>query len=136
MKISLNVNRVLHDLQVDAGENLLKVMRRLGFFSVKHGCETGECGACAVLLDGKPINSCVYLAAQAEGHHIQTIEDIGEHPELGWVRQVGHVLNFSGMSGIIRRHAPTFAQHTEEVLQELGYDWESIGKFQEDGVIL
>lgn len=84
MKISLNVNRVLHDLQVDAGENLLKVMRRLGFFSVKHGCETGECGACAVLVNGKPINSCVYLATQAEGHHIQTIEDMGEHPELGW----------------------------------------------------
>ncbi|MGB2910060.1 MAG: (2Fe-2S)-binding protein, partial [Anaerolineales bacterium] len=84
MKISLNVNRVLHDLQVDAGENLLKVMRRLGFFSVKHGCETGECGACAVLLDGKPINSCVYLAAQAEGHLIQTVEDMGEHPEQGW----------------------------------------------------
>ncbi len=63
---------------------MLAVLRRLGYFGVKHGCETGECGACAVLLDGKPVNSCVMLAAQAEGHAIQTIEALGEHPEQGW----------------------------------------------------
>jgi len=61
-------------------EKLLVALRRLGFYGVKHGCETGDCGACTVLLDGKPINSCVMLAAQAEGHSIQTIESLASIP--------------------------------------------------------
>ena len=84
MKIQLLINNLLHDSDVSPGESLLKVLRRLGYFGVKHGCETGECGACAVLLDGKPVNSCLYLAAQAEGHQIRTIESMGEHPQQGW----------------------------------------------------
>ena len=80
----LKVNEIEHRVNIESGENLLKVLRSLGYFGVKHGCETGECGACTVLLDGKPVNSCVMLAAQAEGHHIETIESIGEHPEQGW----------------------------------------------------
>jgi putative selenate reductase molybdopterin-binding subunit len=84
MKLQLLINDVLQDVQVFPGESLLKVLRRLGYFSVKHGCETGECGACAVLLDGKPVNTCVYLAAQAQGHDIRTLESIGEHPQQGW----------------------------------------------------
>ncbi len=84
MKIQLHVNDVLHEVAVAPGETLLKVLRRLGFYSVKHGCETGDCGACAVLLDGRPINSCVFLAAQAVGHRIQTVESLGEPPEQGW----------------------------------------------------
>jgi putative selenate reductase molybdopterin-binding subunit len=84
MKLQLLINNVLQDVEALPGESLLKVLRRSGYFGVKHGCETGECGACAVLLDGKPVNTCVYLAAQAEGHDIQTIESVGQHPELGW----------------------------------------------------
>ena len=84
MELSLNINGTVHALDVFPGENLLKAMRRLGYFGTKHGCETGECGACTLLLDGKPVNSCVMLAAQAQGHSIQTIESIGEHPEQGW----------------------------------------------------
>jgi putative selenate reductase molybdopterin-binding subunit len=84
MKLQLLINNLLQDIETQPGESLLKVLRRLGYFGVKHGCETGECGACAVLLDGKPVNTCVYLAAQAEGHEIRTIESLGEHPELGW----------------------------------------------------
>jgi putative selenate reductase molybdopterin-binding subunit len=84
MKLQLLINNVLQDVEALPGESLLKVLRRSGYFGVKHGCETGECGACAVLLDGKPVNTCVYLAAQAEGHDIQTIESIGQHPEQGW----------------------------------------------------
>jgi putative selenate reductase molybdopterin-binding subunit len=71
----------------------MNALRGLGIFGVKHGCETGECGACTVLLDGKPVNSCVMLAAQAEGHAIQTVEALGEHPEQGWKVTEGlHVL--------------------------------------------
>ena len=84
MNITLQVNDKIHELDVQPGDSLLKVLRAQGYFSVKHGCETGECGSCAVLLDGKPVNTCVMLAAQAEGHRIETIEAIGEHPEQGW----------------------------------------------------
>jgi putative selenate reductase molybdopterin-binding subunit len=84
MELRLNINGTVHELDVFPGESLLKALRRLGYYGIKHGCETGECGACTLLFDGKPVNSCVMLAAQAEGHSIQTIESIGEHPEQGW----------------------------------------------------
>lgn len=89
MNLTLQINGTEHNLPVAPGETLLAVLRRLGYYGVKHGCETGECGACAVLLDGKPVNTCIMLAAQAEGHRIQTIESIGEHPEQGWRTTAG-----------------------------------------------
>src|SRR4030067_2238284 len=96
MNISLNINGVSRPIAASPGENLLSVLRRGGYFGVKHGCETGECGACAVLLDSKPVNSCVMLAAQAVGHSIQTIESVGEHPVQGWKATGGlHVLQKS-----------------------------------------
>ena len=89
MDLTFKVNGTNHKLQAHPGETLLVALRRLGYFGVKHGCETGDCGACTVLLDGKPINTCVMLAAQAEGHSIQTIEALGEHPEQGWKTTAG-----------------------------------------------
>ena len=89
MELTLRVNGLDLDLDVPAGASLLAALRSAGFFGVKHGCETGECGACTVLLDGKPVNSCVMLAAQAEGHTLETIEGIGEHPEQGWKTTAG-----------------------------------------------
>jgi len=89
MHLQLTINEQTIQTQADSGESLLALLRRLGYFGVKHGCETGECGACAVLLDGKPANSCLLLAAQAEGHTIQTIESLGEHPEQGWKTTAG-----------------------------------------------
>src|SRR3990170_7684933 len=89
MIINLSVNDSQHQLNCNSGESLLNALRSEGFYSIKHGCETGECGACAVLIDGRPVNSCVHLAAQAEGHHIQTVEDIGARPELGWKTTAG-----------------------------------------------
>ncbi|NIL96295.1 MAG: xanthine dehydrogenase, partial [Planctomycetales bacterium] len=68
---------------------LLNVLRYTGHHGVKHGCETGECGACTVLLDGRPVNACVYLAAQAEGHRLETIEAVGQHPKQGWKSTAG-----------------------------------------------
>ncbi|MEW6718142.1 MAG: molybdopterin cofactor-binding domain-containing protein [Chloroflexota bacterium] len=84
MNMLLTVNGQTHGLDVPVGETLRVTLRRLGYYGVKHGCETGECGACTVLLDGKPVNTCVLLTAQAEGHVIQTIEAVGQHPGLGW----------------------------------------------------
>ena len=89
MKLHLNINRIEHELDIAAGDSLLKALRSLGYFGVKHGCETGDCGACAVLLDGKPINTCNLLAAQAESHRIETIEAVGQHPEQGWKTTTG-----------------------------------------------
>ena len=96
MILSLNINETIFDVEASVGESLLTILRRLGFFGVKHGCESGECGACAVLLDGKPVNTCVMLAAQAVGHKIETIEALGEHPEQGWKPSEGlHALQKS-----------------------------------------
>jgi putative selenate reductase molybdopterin-binding subunit len=89
MKIQLSINQISHTIDVSPGESLLKALRKLGYFGVKHGCETGECGACTVLLDSRSVNSCLYLAAQAEGHPIQTIESVGQHPEQGWKETPG-----------------------------------------------
>ena len=85
MITKFSVNGKVHEVEVQANTNLLSVLRELGYFGVKHGCETGECGACAVLIDGVMINSCVYSAMQADGKSIETIEAVGEHPDQGWI---------------------------------------------------
>ena len=85
MYIEFNLNGSQVGMEVSAGSTLLSVLREhLGLFGVKHGCETGECGACAVLLDGVPVNACVILIPQVQGRNIETIESMGEHPEQGW----------------------------------------------------
>jgi len=84
MKIDLTINGEAQVWEVAANETLLAALRSRGLFGAKHGCETGECGACTVLLDGRPVASCVLLAAQAGGHAVTTIEALGEHPEKGW----------------------------------------------------
>jgi putative selenate reductase molybdopterin-binding subunit len=85
MRINLTVNDRPVSMDVPASTTLLEALRSaLGLFGAKHGCETGECGACTILFDGMPVNSCVMLAAQADGHRLSTIEAVGEHPALGW----------------------------------------------------
>lgn len=56
---------------------LLRLLRNLGFTEVKSGCEKGDCGSCAVLLDGEPVNSCLTLALQAQGKEITTVKGLG-----------------------------------------------------------
>jgi putative selenate reductase molybdopterin-binding subunit len=94
MIIHPQVNHMMVSWEVEPGQTLLEVLRREGLFSVKSGgCRKGECGACTVLLDGKPVNSCQMLAVQADGHKVVTTESVGEHPERGWKRTVGlHVV--------------------------------------------
>jgi len=84
MRITLTVNEYEHIIDAPPGNSLLESLRSLGYFGVKQGCETGECGACTVLLDGRPVNACVMLATQAQGHQVETIEAVGQHPEQGW----------------------------------------------------
>lgn len=90
MRIYFTLNGDLIEWDVEPADTLLSVLRRQGLFGVKSGgCSKGECGACAVLLDGKPVNSCTLLAAQVTGHRIETIEAMGEHPEQGWKKTTG-----------------------------------------------
>ena len=76
MRIHARINGEDRNLEVQPGALLLHALRRAGYYGVKHGCETGECGACAVVVDGKLVNSCVMLAAQADGRAILTIEGV------------------------------------------------------------
>ncbi len=75
MQISILLNGEKREFDVPPNMTLLSLLRyRAGCFSVKHGCETGECGACAVLMDGKLIASCAHLAAQADERELITLE--------------------------------------------------------------
>ncbi len=82
---TLHVNGVAYAVTADAGRNLLSVIRgEIGLTGTKEGCDDCECGACMVLLDGAPVNSCSYLAAQAQDRQITTVEGVmdgdGLHP--------------------------------------------------------
>ena len=83
--ITLKVNGTDHELAVNPNQTLADVIRYdIGLTGTKKGCEAGECGACTVIMDGRPINSCLVLAVQANGRTILTIEgvetDEGLHP--------------------------------------------------------
>lgn len=75
--IHVTVNGREMDLQVDVRESLLDVLRnRLHLTGTKQGCGVGECGACAVLVDGNTMDSCIYLAVWADGKNITTVEGL------------------------------------------------------------
>ena len=78
MRIKIAVNGQAFDVDVPAGETLVELLRRLGFKSVKDGCYTGTCGGCTVLMNEKPVASCIMLAAQADGASITTLEGLAD----------------------------------------------------------
>ncbi|MFL5624218.1 MAG: molybdopterin-dependent oxidoreductase [Ktedonobacteraceae bacterium] len=82
MELELRINGMIKSLDVAPNESLMTVLRQEGYFSIKHGCETGECGACTVLVDGVPRPSCVMLAAQAGGCTLTTVESLGSARKL------------------------------------------------------
>lgn len=85
MKVAatLTVNGVAYPLDLDPGTSLLHAVRdAIGLTGSKEGCDDSECGACMMLLDGKPVNSCSYLALQAQGSEVTTVEGLADGETL------------------------------------------------------
>ncbi|HKZ51224.1 MAG TPA: (2Fe-2S)-binding protein [Dehalococcoidia bacterium] len=75
--VSLKVNGELYEVLIPPWRTLLEALREtLGLTGAKRSCQEGQCGACTVLLDGRPINSCLYLAIEAQGREVLTIEGL------------------------------------------------------------
>ena len=82
--VSLDVNGISYPVEIAPDRSLLSVLREeIALTGTKEGCDDSECGACMVLLDGNPVNSCSYLALQAEGRAITTVEGLAADGELG-----------------------------------------------------
>ncbi len=87
-QIKFSVNGKDYELSVPPWRTLLEVIREeLGLTGTKEGCGLGECGACTVIMDGKTVNSCLVLAAEADGKQITTIEGLAKGDELHPLQQ-------------------------------------------------
>ncbi|MDX1662943.1 MAG: molybdopterin cofactor-binding domain-containing protein [Candidatus Promineifilaceae bacterium] len=82
MEITLSLNGEERTFSTDPDESLLRLLRRHGIFSVRFGSDTGETGAAAVLLDGRLVNADILLAAQADGHAVETVEGMAHGLDL------------------------------------------------------
>ena len=82
MNININVNGSDQTFEANDRLTLLHLLRGEGLHSVKHGCESGDCGACTVLVDERPVVCCIMLAAQAEGKSVVTLEGAGGRDEV------------------------------------------------------
>ena len=80
-ELNLAINGEERRANVRPGDTLMRVLReKLGLTGTKCGCENGDCGACTVLLDGKPVKSCMLLAVECEDAAVTTIEGLRDHP--------------------------------------------------------
>jgi aerobic-type carbon monoxide dehydrogenase small subunit (CoxS/CutS family) len=117
---TLRVNGTAYPVEVEGGATLLQTVRDvIGLTGSKEGCDDSECGACMMLLDGKPVNSCSYLALQAEGREITTVEglaaDGGLHPlQQAFLEQGGVQCGFctpgmliSAVALLMQKSSPT-----------------------------
>jgi aerobic-type carbon monoxide dehydrogenase small subunit (CoxS/CutS family) len=81
--VALNVNGIAYELELAPSTTLLYAVRdAVGLTGAKEGCDDSECGACMMLLDGKPVNSCSYLAVQADGREVTTVEGLASGGDL------------------------------------------------------
>lgn len=87
MQISVTVNSENKRFAIAASDILLDVLRRGGYTGVKKGCGTGDCGACTVIFNEKAVNSCMMMAAQADGAEITTIEGLARDGKLHPLQQ-------------------------------------------------
>lgn len=83
MMIRFSVNHRRHSVETNPCRRLIDVLRDdLGLCGTKEGCGVGECGACTVLLDGRPVNSCLVLVGSVDGCEVTTIEGVSNHSEI------------------------------------------------------
>jgi len=86
--IDFRLNGVSYTREVKTRQTLLEVLRdELGLMGTKVGCESGDCGSCTVLLNGKPVNSCLVLAVQADGCEVITVEGLEKNGKLDSLQQ-------------------------------------------------
>lgn len=76
MKVTFVLNDKVVEARVDPGQSLLEYLRGQGIYSVKYGCEGGECGSCTVIIEGKARNSCLVLMYMVEGQRVETLEGL------------------------------------------------------------
>src|SRR3954468_11367756 len=80
---TLRVNGIAYPVELEPHTTLLRAVReQVGLTGAKEGCDDSECGACMMLLDGEPVNACSYLALQAEGRDVTTVEGLADGGEL------------------------------------------------------
>ena len=86
--ITVTVNGSQESVDVPSNMTLLQMLReRLALTGTKNGCEAGECGACTVLLDGEPVNSCLVLAVEADGREVTTVEGLADGDRLSALQE-------------------------------------------------
>ena len=86
--ITLRVNGESHELLAPPWRTLLEVLREIiGLTGAKRSCQEGQCGACSVLIDGKSVNSCLYLAVEAQGKEITTVEGLAREGTLDQIQK-------------------------------------------------
>lgn len=86
--ITLTVNNEPYSITVQSHHTLLRVLReQLVLTGTKNGCSEGECGACTVLMDGQPVNSCLVLGVEADGHDFITVEGLANDGRLAPIQQ-------------------------------------------------
>jgi carbon-monoxide dehydrogenase small subunit len=80
---TMTVNGMAYPVEIDGDATLVRVLRdQVGLTGTKEGCDDCECGACMVMVDDRPVNSCTYLALQAEGSEITTVEGLADGETL------------------------------------------------------
>jgi carbon-monoxide dehydrogenase small subunit len=87
-RISMTINREYEQVDVPANMTLLQMLRdKLALTGTKNGCAAGECGACTVMLNGEPVNSCMVLAVECDGAEVLTVEGLAKDHVLDPVQQ-------------------------------------------------
>ena len=122
--MSLRVNGESMPVACPAHETLLETLReRLNLTGTKHGCELGECGACAVLLDGEPVLSCLVLTAAVQGRDVLTIEGVAQngapHPLQTALAELGAAQCGYCMPGMVLTAKALLAHNPAPTRQEI-----------------
>ena len=131
VRLALTVNGAAVDVDVETGELLLDVLReRLGLTGAKRSCDSQVCGACTVLLDGRPVSSCTLLAWEARGRDVQTIEGLGRAGR----RHPGEGALHPAPAGPEESRPESAAFFTQEIAYHRALDWRfAAGSFNAPG---